>query len=229
MREHQHRNNPRKESSPRCYQHCIAREPGTCHPAAHGGICNVQHCNCGAIREVNATGHQHHRREYGEWFMPEAVEHYPRPRPSGNMHQDYYNDFRQGQWADPDPARCLCHGRGWVISDVDTVHKCREHYHGQPHPEDDNDERRSYSAELTIRPVAWGHDARIVKNLISQYLAPATITACRFHPAQTFGRTRHDLPGTVICTVTGLYGTPDQITAYLDRFLTKRSITVHPR
>jgi len=50
--------------------------------------------------------------------------------------QQYYDDFRQGWWADEDANKCLCHGSGWALSDVDTWHQCPIHYRGQPHPED---------------------------------------------------------------------------------------------
>lgn len=36
-------------------------------PAAHGGVCEVEYCECGAQRECNLNGgHQ----EIGEWDMP---------------------------------------------------------------------------------------------------------------------------------------------------------------
>jgi hypothetical protein len=50
--------------------------------------------------------------------------------------QLYYDYFRTGYWADPDPQQCLCRGRGWALSDVDTWHKCPCHYKGQLHPEE---------------------------------------------------------------------------------------------
>lgn len=40
-------------------------------------------------------------------------------------------------WKDEDPALCGCHGSGWFLSEVDTIHKCSIHWVGQPHPEDD--------------------------------------------------------------------------------------------
>lgn len=53
--------------------------------------------------------------------------------------QQAYDSFRLTYHHDcvPDPKECLCHGSGWVISDLDTAHKCHVHYKGQPHPEDD--------------------------------------------------------------------------------------------
>ena len=38
--------------------------------------------------------------------------------------------------ADEDPAKCVCGGCGWVLSDFDTWHECPAHYSGQHHPED---------------------------------------------------------------------------------------------
>jgi hypothetical protein len=34
---------------------------------------------------------------------------------------------------------CRCHGGGWILSDVDTWHKCPDHFAGQSYPEDDSD------------------------------------------------------------------------------------------
>lgn len=51
--------------------------------------------------------------------------------------QQYYDNFRTGYWAHPDPEKCKCRGSGYALSEVDTWHSCPEHYvPGQPHPED---------------------------------------------------------------------------------------------
>lgn len=53
--------------------------------------------------------------------------------------QQYYDDFRTGYWADPDPAHCRCRGSGYALSEVDTWHQCPYHFKpGQGHPEDDH-------------------------------------------------------------------------------------------
>ena len=44
-----------------------------------------------------------------------------------------------GGWEHPHPNLCPCRG-GWLNSDWDTWHKCREHYRGQPNPEYDGEE-----------------------------------------------------------------------------------------
>lgn len=54
--------------------------------------------------------------------------------------QLYYDNFKTGYWADPDPSECLCNGGGWVSSEVDTWHKCPYHFKNQPHPEYDDPE-----------------------------------------------------------------------------------------
>lgn len=36
-----------------------------------------------------------------------------------------------------DPEDCACRGSGWVLSQVDTWHKCPVASHAGPHPEDD--------------------------------------------------------------------------------------------
>jgi hypothetical protein len=50
--------------------------------------------------------------------------------------------FMQTKWAieagyhsHRDPARCECHGSGWILTDFDTWHECPLH-RGRPHPED---------------------------------------------------------------------------------------------
>ena len=46
-------------------------------------------------------------------------------------------------WADEDPSRCGCRGRGWMLSDVDTWHQCPAHGRGVMHPEE-----AEYEAEI---------------------------------------------------------------------------------
>ncbi len=41
--------------------------------------------------------------------------------------QDAFNELNSGCWEHPDPDRCGCNGRGWLISDLDTAHWCSEH------------------------------------------------------------------------------------------------------
>jgi hypothetical protein len=53
--------------------------------------------------------------------------------------QQHYDACERGMFADEDPTRCGCRGHGWFLSEVDTFHKCPEHYAGQPHPEDDEE------------------------------------------------------------------------------------------
>lgn len=50
----------------------------------------------------------------------------------------YYSTFSAivAMEGDPDADVCICHGRGWVGSEIDTWHECRFHT-GQPHPEDE--------------------------------------------------------------------------------------------
>ena len=49
--------------------------------------------------------------------------------------QSYYDAFKSGYWARSDAKVCPCRGCGWVLSDVDTWHKCPIHYAGQQDPE----------------------------------------------------------------------------------------------
>jgi hypothetical protein len=53
-----------------------------------------------------------------------------------------------------DAEDCRCHGGGWILSDVDTWHKCPDHHvAGQPHPEDDQDAWEVYLEDLDFEPV----------------------------------------------------------------------------
>ena len=57
-------------------------------------------------------------------------------------YQQYYEAFT-ARLCSPEeltPDQCHCHGGGWILSDVDTWHKCPDHYvQGQKHPDDDMD------------------------------------------------------------------------------------------
>ena len=33
------------------------------------------------------------------------------------------------------PYLCGCRGKGWLVTDLDTVHQCPRHFRNQPHPE----------------------------------------------------------------------------------------------
>ncbi len=49
------------------------------------------------------------------------------------------------------PEQCRCNGGGWILSDVDTWHKCPDHYQaGQPHPDDH--EQAENEAAFPIEP-----------------------------------------------------------------------------
>jgi len=61
--------------------------------------------------------------------------------------QDYFDNFasQPSRWADSNPDRCGCKGRGWWNSEVDTWHQCPHHGDGAVHPESDAaPERASY-------------------------------------------------------------------------------------
>ena len=50
----------------------------------------------------------------------------------------YYHNFAARLCAGEGltPEECRCNGGGWILSEVDTWHKCPDHHKGQPHPED---------------------------------------------------------------------------------------------
>ena len=54
--------------------------------------------------------------------------------------QRYYEVMETKGWAHPDSDFCLCGGRGWVLSEVDTWHKCPFHSDGKGHPEEGGEE-----------------------------------------------------------------------------------------
>ena len=56
-----------------------------------------------------------------------------------------YDNACSGAWADLNPNKCGCRGKGWFLSDVDTWHPCRFHCDPEAgHPEDD---RGPYTAD----------------------------------------------------------------------------------
>lgn len=60
--------------------------------------------------------------------------------------EDYYGNCRQaiGYWADRDVNVCGCAGRGWFLSELDTLHECPFHYDGQPTNEDSDEAWAAY-------------------------------------------------------------------------------------
>lgn len=64
--------------------------------------------------------------------------------------QDEYRYMESGQWAERNPLTCPCRGGGWLLSDLDTWHKCPVHKHeGMGHPEDEGDNEGEMLAECT--------------------------------------------------------------------------------
>jgi len=51
------------------------------------------------------------------------------------MSADLMRYLDSGAWANPNPLTCECRGRGWLLSDHDTWHKCPYHGKDAPHPE----------------------------------------------------------------------------------------------
>ena len=47
--------------------------------------------------------------------------------------QAEYEYLCTGSWAAEDSEECPCHGHGWLLSDLDTTHKCPIHFKGQLH------------------------------------------------------------------------------------------------
>ena len=49
--------------------------------------------------------------------------------------QQCYDNAKAGWWILEDASECGCRGSGWLLSQVDTLHKCYIHNDGQPDPE----------------------------------------------------------------------------------------------
>ena len=61
------------------------------------------------------------------------------------MYEHMMRELNSGAWADVDPARCPCRN-GWLLSDLDTWHRCPVHGQGVPHPEDETDNKFDMAA-----------------------------------------------------------------------------------
>jgi hypothetical protein len=78
-----------------------------------------------------------------------------------NIYTHYYYEVacNSRTWADEDPARCGCRGRGWWSSEVDTWHQCPYHGQGVPHPEaedefyTESEEVEMAAPEIPMAPV----------------------------------------------------------------------------
>lgn len=57
----------------------------------------------------------------------------------GSQMEHDYQELRGGAWAHLNPSQCPCRGHGWLLSDLDTHHKCPVHGAGVPHPENEED------------------------------------------------------------------------------------------
>lgn len=89
--------------------------------------------------------------------------------------QSEYNYMESSQWSDIDPTICACKGSGWVLSDLDTWHKCSSHFNkelGHPEENDYFDEISKEERE-TIRLnefIKWKkHYIKICENAIEWY------------------------------------------------------------
>jgi len=99
------------------------------------------------------------------------------------------NDYRElcsGAWAHLNPSLCPCHGRGWLLSDLDTWHKCPAHGAGVPHPDDEvtTFDGRAHSLSIYRRAAASYRDsfvkaggtAKQFKALVVRALAGKKVT-----------------------------------------------------
>ncbi len=51
-----------------------------------------------------------------------------------------YRELCSGRWAEVNPSKCPCGGRGFLLSDFDTWHRCPQHGVGMPDPESEMEE-----------------------------------------------------------------------------------------
>ena len=69
---------------------------------------------------------------------------------------DTYRELESGMWASVLPSDCPCRGQGWLLSDLDTWHRCPVHGRGVPHPEDERENGFDMEAHLlAMRREAW--------------------------------------------------------------------------
>jgi len=112
--------------------------------------------------------------------------------------QAYYDAFRQGYWADPDPEACLCRGRGWALSDVDTWHECPIHYKGQLHP-DSYDQYDTYEEwDRANKAAIARRTGEVQQDLIDAGLqSPSGAVACGY--CGEFGHAHGKCPPQYVC------------------------------
>ena len=65
-----------------------------------------------------------------------------------------YAEYQSGSWAMTNPSECPCTS-GWLLSDLDTFHRCPIHGRGVPHPEDENADFDMAAHALAIHRAAW--------------------------------------------------------------------------
>jgi hypothetical protein len=73
------------------------------------------------------------------------------------MFENAMRELDSGVWAEHNPSRCPCGGRGWMGSDFDTWHRCPIHGVGVPHPEDEEAFFNHVLHTLEVRRAAWRH------------------------------------------------------------------------
>ena len=71
--------------------------------------------------------------------------------------------MESGRWAEMNPSKCPCNGRGYVLSDFDSWHKCPEHGDGVLNMEEEEDlpdaEHDAYRAGRVVAKRAMYADA----------------------------------------------------------------------
>lgn len=74
-----------------------------------------------------------------------------------------YRYMESGRWSEMNPSRCPCGGKGYVLSDLDTWHKCSVHGEGVLDMEAEEDlpdaEREAYVAGRRVAKRAMYADA----------------------------------------------------------------------
>ena len=69
-----------------------------------------------------------------------------------------YRELQSGRWALVNPSTCPCRGHGWLLSDLDTFHRCPMHGSGVPHPESDDEAFEGFDMQghlLRAYRAAW--------------------------------------------------------------------------
>lgn len=83
------------------------------------------------------------------------------------MNGDVMRELDSSLWNEINPAKCPCRGKGWILSDYDTWHRCRTHGQDVPYPDDGREGWIGFDFDahkLTLLRTAYATFRRIARN-----------------------------------------------------------------